>query len=220
MKSSADQQDKSGAQEPKLSRKALLWRRVRLFRTALLVMVLVGLGVTWLSGIMDSRLDEYFTSRWPTYGKLAVWPEDGRPFFADIVRPEKEKIWGTLPPSVPLKIRLSVAYDNLRYRLNPAGSPAPTWQAQQCGLRFLLRQCANINGKRYLVSIEALSLDAQTVYFGNTNALNGAQLVAAVEKAISDNGWLLIPENRRLVKVIPKDKLEKYRKAGLVKLRN
>jgi hypothetical protein len=44
--------------------------------------------------------------------------------------------------------------------------------------------------------------------------------VAAVEKAISDNGWLLIPENRRLVKVIPKDKLEKYRKAGLVKLRN
>jgi hypothetical protein len=63
-------------------------------------------------------------------------------------------------------------------------------------------------------------LDAQTVYFGNTNALNGAQLVAAVEKAISDNGWLLIPENRRLVKVIPKDKLEKYRKAGLVKLRN
>lgn len=220
MKSSADQQDKSGTQEPELSRKALLWRRVRLLRTALLVMVLVGLGVTWLSGIMDSRLDEYFTSRWPTYGKLAVWPEDGRPFFADIVRPEKQKIWGTLPPSVPLKIRLSVAYANLRDYLNPAASRAPTWQAQQGDLRFLLRHCANINGKRYLVPIEALRLDAQTVYFGNTNTLNGAQFVAAVEKAMNDAGWLLIPENRRLVKVIPKDKLEEYRKAGLVKLRN
>lgn len=182
-------------------------------------LVLVGLCVTWFSGVMDRPFDEYFTSRWPTYGKLAVWPGDGRPFFADIVRPEKKKVWGTLPSSVPLKIRLSVAYDNLRDRLNPAASGAPTWQAQQCSLSFLLRQCADINGKRYLLSIEALGLD-RTVYFGSTNRLNGAQLVAAVEKAISDGGWLLIPENGGLVKVIAKDKLDRYRKAGLVKVSN
>ncbi len=44
--------------------------------------------------------------------------------------------------------------------------------------------------------------------------------MAAVEKAVSDGGWLLVPEHGGLVNVIPNDQLDKYRKAGLVKLKN
>jgi hypothetical protein len=140
-----------------------------------------------------------------------------------MVQPEKEKIWGTLPPSVPLKIRLSVAYDNLRDRLgmmNPAAYRFPACPTQRYDMRFLLHQCANVTGKRYLLSIEGWSLTLSPVSFGTTNTLNGAQYAAALEKAISADGWLLIPEDGKLVKVIPKDKLDRYRKAGLVKVRN
>jgi hypothetical protein len=140
-----------------------------------------------------------------------------------MVQPEKEKIWGTLPPSVPLKIRLSVAYDNLRDRLgmiNPAAYRFPACPTQRYDMRFLLHQCANVTGTRYLLSIEGWSLTLSPVSFGTTNTLNGAQYAAALEKAISADGWLLIPEDGKLVKVIPKDKLDRYRKAGLVKVRN
>jgi hypothetical protein len=59
----------------------------------------------------------------------------------------------------------------------------------------------------------------RTIFFGNTNTLSGVQWVAAVEQALRNDGLLLIPQSRRLVKVIPKDNLEEYRKAGLVKLK-
>jgi hypothetical protein len=69
--------------------------------------------------------------------------------------------------------------------------------------------------------------------FGSTNALNGAQWVAAFEHAVEtsnpvvcydyakkrnfQDSLLLIRERLGVVKVVPRTKLAEYQKAGLVK---
>ncbi len=192
--------------------------RVRLVLRILLPTVLLGMAIVWLSGVLDGPLDQYFTNRWPTYGKLAVWPQDGRPFFADSIRPDSFML--KPPPNATLKLRLQFAYvsllDKLGYK-NPSAWRFPASKTQQWDTRQLLQRCANITGKRYLISIEALN---GTISFGHTNTLNGTKWVAAVETALRDQGILLVRDNGRWVKVVPKDKLERYRKAGLVKVRN
>jgi hypothetical protein len=45
---------------------------------------------------------------------------------------------------------------------------------------------------------------------------NGVQWVAAFEQTLRTQGWVLIPAWGG-VKVVPKDSLEDYKKAGLVK---
>jgi hypothetical protein len=73
-----------------------------------------------------------------------------------------------------------------------------------------------MSGKRYLVAREARN----RISFGPTNTLSGALWVAAFEQAARSNGLVLVQESRRVVKVIPKDKLEEYRMAGLIKRGN
>jgi hypothetical protein len=74
---------------------------------------------------------------------------------------------------------------------------------------------------------------AGAVEFGSTNALNGAQWVAAFEHAIEASNpvicydWakrrnfqdtlLVIRERPGVVKIVPRTKLAEYEKAGLVK---
>ena len=70
------------------------------------------------------------------------------------------------------------------------------------------------SGTRYLIAKE---VQAGSVSFGTTNTLNGTQWAAAAEEALRNNGLLLIRLNPKLVQVIPQDKLDVYRKAGLVK---
>jgi hypothetical protein len=71
-----------------------------------------------------------------------------------------------------------------------------------------------ISGTKYLIAVEAA---AGTVDFGYTNTLNGAQWVAAFERAITNHELVLIREKPDLVKVVPRTKLAKYQMAGLVK---
>ncbi len=201
--------------EPEPNRNASLSCRVRLALRFSLATLLVGLGVVWLSGALDGPLDRYFTSRWPTYGNLAVWPQDGRPFFAASIRPDSSAL--KPPPNASLKLRLGFAYARLIDKVgikNPAAWRFPACKTQQWDTWSLLQRCANITGKCYLISIDALD---GTVSFGHTNTLNGTQWVAAVETALRDDGILLVPDNGRLLKVVPRDKVDKYRKAGLVK---
>ena len=84
-----------------------------------------------------------------------------------------------------------------------------------------------MTGTRYLVAVEI----AGPVQFGNTNALNGAQWVAAFEHAIETSGpvfcfdyatkrnfedtLLLIREKPGVVKVVPRTKLAAYQRLGL-----
>ena len=86
-----------------------------------------------------------------------------------------------------------------------------------------------VSGTQYLVAVEI----AGVVEFGTTNSLNGALWVAAFENALENSRpvvcydyakkrnfqdtLLLIRETRGVVKVIPRSKLDDYRKAGLVK---
>jgi hypothetical protein len=112
---------------------------------------------------------------------------------------------------------------------NPAAYSFPGSGVRLCGIQPLLNQCMEVSGTRYLIAVEI----AGAVEFGGTNALNGAQWVAAVEHAIETSGpvvcydyakkrnfqdtLLLIHERPGLVKVVPRSKLTEYQKAGLVK---
>ena len=87
----------------------------------------------------------------------------------------------------------------------------------------------DVSGTQYLIAVEI----AGGVEFGHTNSLNGAQWVVAIEHAIQTNRpvicydyakkrnfedtLLLICETPGVVKVVPRTKLDDYRKAGLVK---
>jgi hypothetical protein len=71
-----------------------------------------------------------------------------------------------------------------------------------------------LTGTRYLIAREAVE---RTVNFGTTNTLNGTQWTAALERALRGDGLLMLSNKAGVVKVIPKDNLEEYRKAGLVK---
>ena len=84
---------------------------------------------------------------------------------------------------------------------------------QQWPISFLLNQCMGLSGTRYLIAKDVQG----TISFGTTNAMAGAQWTAMVEEALRKNGLLVIHVTPRLVQVIPADKLDQYRKAGLVK---
>jgi hypothetical protein len=185
-------------------------------RKVLLIIVLAGLCVTWLSGIMDQRLDQMLNSRREYHEALIVGLHGPPDFIATV--PSK----GTalqVPPGAGLKVRIAFAYYNLKQRLgirDPARtiiSPTrnETWPVYQ-GLKY----CTEITGRRYLVAREGVR---RMVSFGTTNTATGVQWAAGFEQALHDNGWVLTTGGGR-VKVIPKDKLEEYRQAGLVKGRN
>ena len=88
-----------------------------------------------------------------------------------------------------------------------------------------------LTGTRYFIAVEVSG--AAAVDFGYTNAMNGAQWVAAFEHAIETSGsvtcydyakkrtfedtLLLIRERPGVVKIVPRTKLVDYQRAGLVK---
>ena len=112
---------------------------------------------------------------------------------------------------------------------NPAAYTVAARPVQCSSIFDLVNQCMQLTGTQYLIAVEI----AGGVEFGSTNALNGAQWVAAFERAIETSGpvvcydyakkrnfqdtLLLIREPPGVVKVLPRSKLAEYRKAGLVK---
>ncbi len=96
---------------------------------------------------------------------------------------------------------------------NPAHCLVGTQATRRWGIFELLDQCMWISGTCYLIAREVQG----EVRFGTTNILNGAQWAAAAEQALRDEGMLVIRIKPKMVQVIPKGKLEEYRKAGLVK---
>ena len=68
----------------------------------------------------------------------------------------------------------------------------------------------------YLIAREARG---DPIYFGHSKTLNGTQWVAAFERALQQDGYDLIRERSGMVKVIPKDAVAEYEKAGLIKRR-
>jgi hypothetical protein len=168
--------------------------------------VFLGLIIAWGSDVFDERVDELLAS------SVHSLPKDGRPAFV-IPKPPNSVV----PPHATLKQRLLVVYFRLRERLaskNPTAysfGPAPI---HACSVDWLLNDCREVAGKRYLIAREAMG---GVVYFGNTKTLNGAQWVAAFEQALHDGGLLLLSNKAGVVKVIPKTKLDAYQKAGLVK---
>jgi hypothetical protein len=170
-------------------------------RVLLLASVLVGLGIVWCSGVLEPRSDEVSS---PT-----LLP-DGRPAFVIASRLDAR-----VPPNAILADRLAVARQNLYTRLrkkNPAAWTFRAFPIQPYSAYALLSECRRVTGKRYLIAREV-----GHVAFGSTNILSGAQWVAAVEQALRDSGCLLLTNKTGEVKVIPKAKLDEYRKAGLVK---
>ena len=153
---------------------------------------------------------------------------DGRPrFFATVYSKTP------VPPNLPLAERLVrewYQYKRHHGTPNPASWSFPATPVQLCSIHGLLSQCMEVAGTRYLIAVEA---GAASVEFGSTNALNGAQWVAAFERAIETSDGvlctdlakrqgfrdklLLIRERPRVVKVVPRSRLAEYQNAGLVR---
>lgn len=178
----------------------------RIVRVTVLIAVVLGLIIAWGSDVFDKRIDELLAS------SADSLPKDGRPAFV-VTKPPN---W-VVPRHATLRQRLLIVYFRLRERFatkKPNAynfGPAPI---HACSVDWLLNDCREVAGKRYLIAREALG---GVVYFGNTRTLNGAQWVAAFEQALRDGGLLLLSNTAGVVKVIPKTKLDAYRKAGLVK---
>jgi len=172
--------------------------------------------VGWLAWPSDSRISPFDLSR-----------ADGKPRFYATTYPKMQ-----LPSKLPLSQRLFWTWVQFKRRYGKPNPTAYTFRAspaRPCSIDGLLNQCMEVNGTQYLIAVEI----AGAVEFGHTNALNGAQWVAAFEHALETSGpvvcydWakkrnfqdtlLLIREKRRVVKVIPRSKLAEYQKAGLVK---
>ena len=188
----------------------------------MLVIVLVCFFATWMSGLMDARIDQFLDSG-RVYDPHEM-PEDGRPAFVATVRSKSE--WWPAPPNASFRQRLDVTYFNLKRRLmdrlgmqNPAAYTIGFTLAPNERLQLYqgLNQCGKLTGTRYLIAREAWG---RKTSFGSTNLFNGAQFVAAFEQALRDDGLLLIIVRRGVVKVVLKNKLDEYRKAGLVKVTN
>lgn len=168
--------------------------------------VLLGLLIVSLSGVFDKRIDAFFDSPDDLLAKY------GPPAFLATKLPRLEA-----PHNATLGHRLWLVYVRIHERFrtrNPAAyrfGPSPIGP---CSLDGLLNQCMQVTGTRYLIAREALG---GVVYFGHTNTLNGAQWVAAFEQTLRTNGMILLSNKAGVVKVIPKTKLDAYRKAGLVK---
>jgi hypothetical protein len=152
---------------------------------------------------------------------------DGRPRFYATTYSKMQA-----PPNLTLAQRLFWAWDQYQRRhgkRNPLAYSFAASPLQLCSIHGLLSQCMEVTGTRYLIAVEI----AGAVEFGITNALNGAQWVAAFEHAIETSNpvicydfakkrnfqdtLLLVRERPGLVKVLPRSKLTEYQKAGLVK---
>ena len=166
---------------------------------------------------------------WPSrsqIGPVELSREDGRSRFC------RTTYLKTQPPpnlTLPQQLFWRWAQFKRRSKPNPAAYTFPACPVQPCSIDGLLNQCMEVSGTRYLIAVEI----GGAVEFGHTNALNGAQWVAAFERAIETSGpvvcydWtkkrnfqdtlLLIREKPHLVKVVPRSKLAEYQKLGLVK---
>jgi hypothetical protein len=180
--------------------------------------------VTWLSGLGGRHLDQTLASK-QDYDDALELGEDGPPdFVATVLHTD---LWPA-QRSVGFWNRIIIACFNIQQRLG-IRYPARTWIGvstnQEWRVYEGLGQCTQITGKRYLLAREGVR---RTVVFG-INAfpptvtgkramVNGVQWVAAFEQTLRTNGWVLSPAWGG-VKVIPKDKVEKYQRAGLVKVR-
>lgn len=186
------------------------WRWVLILAFGLAVLG----GIWWLSQSIVNEPD------------APAKPWDGRPLLVATTYPTMGVPAGAGPVQ-----RFWVSYLNWRMRhgtKHPTnytfGVSAPT----PCSIHGLLNQCMEVTGTRYLIAKE---VSAGSVEFGHSNALNGAQWVAAFELALQSNrpSWfdypskqmrqenlLLIREKGGVVKVIPPSRLAEYQKAGLV----
>jgi hypothetical protein len=186
------------------SRKPLI---LRLAWVAVPVVALLCLIAFWYSGIQNNPLET------PVYSSYESMPGDGRPAF---LTTEDASI--QVPPNASLKQRLLITYQKLQHKWGKKNPTAYTFPASPqpvgCLVEGLLDQCMRVKGTRYLIAREVLGT---SVDFGFTNTLNGFQFVAAFEQTLRDNGLLLLTNKPGVVKIIPKNKLEDYRNAGLVK---
>lgn len=170
---------------------------------------------------------------------LLFWPSDPENSPYDLRNGDgKPRFYATtfsevqMPPNLSLRQRLYWSWLQQKRRhgkRHPAAYSFPAREIQPWQISDLLTLCMEISGTRYLIAVEI----AGQVEVGSTNALNGAQWVAACEHAIETSkpvicyDWakhrnfqdtlLLIRERPGLVKVLPRTKLAEYQKAGLVK---
>ena len=168
-----------------------------------------------------------------------AWPRENDPF--ELSRADgKPRFFATaysktpVPPNLPLAERLVrewYQYKRHHGTPNPASWSFPATPVQLCSIHGLLSQCMEVAGKT--IPDRGKRLGAAFVEFGSTNALNGAQWVAAFERAIETSDGvlctdlakgqgfrdklLLIRETPRVVKVVPRSRLAEYQKLGLVK---
>jgi len=182
--------------------------------------VAIVLGIAafygWLFWPTESGTDPFELSR-----------ADGRPRFYATTYSKME-----VPPNFSLRERLFWAWGQYQRRhgkRNPVAYSFPATPVRLCSISGSLSQCMEVCGTRYLIAVEI----AGAVEFGNTNALNGAQWVAAFERAIEasepvvcydyakkqnfQDALLVIRERRGVVKIVPRTKLAEYQNAGLVK---
>lgn len=193
-------------------------RQIRRWLVIILVSVTIPVATSWVLHRASWDVTENESRSWRS------WEWDGKPRFVATVY---DKI--NAPPNATAWQRLKVSYLNLDQRYGvkrPAKhSLCPDWE-KRCEIHHYLNQCMNLTGTRYLIAEEA-----NYVYFGHSNFLNGVEWVAAFEGALQTNQpacwhpssnhmWqenlLLIHESPRLVKVIPPSRLADYQKAGLV----
>jgi hypothetical protein len=142
-------------------------------------------------------------------------PRDKDPAFISTPKPTVDL--GPLT-GLPLQKRLKGMYLKLKMSIvppkpNPAACNFPASADRRCSVHGFLNQGAQVTGTRYLIAREACS---DSIYFGHSKPLNGTQWVAAFEKALQNDGYVLIRDRSGAVKVIPKDVLAEYQRAGLV----
>ena len=134
------------------------------------------------------------------------------------------------PPHLSIVDRVAWAWMEFKRRHGKQTPVTYTFSAmpiRPCSIVGLLDQCMEVSGTQYLIAVETVG----SVEFGHTNALNGAQFVAAFEHAIESipvvcydfakkrnfqDTLLMIREKPGLVKIVPRSKLGEYQKAGLV----
>jgi hypothetical protein len=114
--------------------------------------------------------------------------------------------------------RLRILYYNIKTRLVDRSDrglyPFPPQLDGLYDVHSLLNHCMEASGTRYFLAREGI---ADAIDFTDTNTWGSAAWIASLEAALQRNGYELIREKPKLVKVVPQHKLEDYRKAGLLK---
>ena len=168
----------------------------------------------------------------PDIGPFELSRADGRSRFYATTYSKME-----MPRNLPLSQRLWWAWAKYKqeYRRryskpNPAAYSFPAGRLRLSSIEEGLNLCMAVTGTRYLIAVEIVGQGA--LEFLSTNALNGAQWVAAFEndiqsvptgcydyatKRVFHDTLLLIRERPGVVKVVPRKKLAEYQKIGLVK---